>query len=145
MPLAKIRPAMDTTDTKKTAPTTADTTTAVPAAAVLNAWNSHSWDDGLHIEQLSALERLTVLTQHSTYEIVVVSPGTAEILVRGGEFFPQFTAARLAGSTLGGSFLKMRSIHVGFRIEFAVGRGVIVTSPVRTITVAPAPRVSGVM
>lgn len=145
MPLTKARPSMSTTVIKKSPAATADTTTAVPAAAVLNVWNSHSWDDGLHIEQLNALERLTVLTQHSTYEIVVVSPGTAEVLVRGGEFFPQFTAARLAGCTLGGSFLKMRSIHVGFRIEFAVGRGVIVTSPVRTITVAAAPQITDVM
>jgi hypothetical protein len=76
---------------------------------------------------------------------VIVSPTSAEVLVRGGEFFPAFTAARLAGCTLGGSFLKMRSIHVGFRIEFAVGRGVIVTSPVRTIAVEPAPRATDVM
>jgi len=65
--------------------------------------------------------------------------------VRGGEFFPEFTTVRLAGSTLGGSFLKMRSIHLGFRIEFGVGRGVIVTSPVRTISVASVPHVDDVM
>jgi len=136
---------MSTTVIKKPTPVATDSTTAVPAAAVLNVWNSHSWADGVHVEQLNALERLTVRTQHSTYEIVVVSPTSAEVLVRGGEFFPEFTTARLAGCTLGGSFLKMRSIHIGFRIEFAVGRGVIVTSPVRTITVEPAPRVTDVM
>jgi len=136
---------MNTTLDKKPTPPTGETTTAVPAAAVLTAWNTHSWDDGLHVEQLAALDRLTVLTQHSTYDIVIVSPTTAEVLVRGGEFFPEFTAARLAGSTLGGSFLKMRSVHVGFRVEFAVGRGVIVTSPVRSISVAQAPRLDDVM
>jgi hypothetical protein len=114
-------------------------TTAVPAAAVLTAWNSRSWDDGLQTDQLTALDLLTAVTQHSVYEIVVVSPGTGEVLVRGGEFFPQFTSARLAGCTLGGSFLKIRSVHIGFRIEFAVGRGVVVTSPVRSISVAPVP------
>ena len=136
---------MDTTATRKVHADTQNQTTAVPAAAVLSTWNSHSWDNGLHIDQLSALDRLTVLTQHSTYEIVIVSPATGEVLVRGGEFFPEFTSVRLAGSTLGGSFLKMRSVHPGFRIEFAVGRGVIVTSPVRTITVAPVPHVDDVM
>ena len=145
MPLARIRHPMTTTVERKPAALSDETTTAVPAAAVLNAWNSHSWDDGLHVEQLAALDRLTVRTQHSIYDIVIVSPGTAEVLVRGGEFFPEFTAARLAGSTLGGSFLKMRSIHVGFRIEFSVGRGVIVTSPVRTIAVAPVPTIDDVM
>jgi hypothetical protein len=52
---------------------------------------------------------------------------------------------RLAGSTLGGSFLKLRSVHIGFRIEFAVGQGVVVTSPVRTIAVAPLAHPPGVM
>jgi hypothetical protein len=140
MALRKTFEAMNTTAIRKAAAETAAQTTAVPAAAVLNTWNSHPWEDGLHIEQLTALDRLTVLTYHSTYEIVVVSPASGEVLVRGGEFFPQFTTARLAGSTLGGSFLKMRSVHLGFRIEFAVGPGVIVTSPVRTISVAPGPR-----
>jgi hypothetical protein len=119
--------------------------TAVPASAVLSTWNDHTWEDGLHIDQLTGLDRLTVLTRHSTYEIVVVSPPSGEILVRGGEFFPEFTAVRLAGSTLGGSFLKLRSIHIGFRIEFAVGKGVIVTSPVRSITVASTPAHTDVM
>jgi hypothetical protein len=136
---------MNTTIIQKAREQAAAHTTAVPAAAVLSTWNSHSWDDGLHIDQLTALDRLTVLTQHSTYEIVIVSPASGEVLVRGGEFFPEFTTVRLAGSTLGGSFLKMRSIHLGFRIEFAVGRGVIVTSPVRTISVAPAPRQNELM
>lgn len=120
-------------------------TTAVPAAAVLSTWNSHSWEDGLHIDQLSALDRLAVVTLHSTYDIIIVSPTSGEVLVRGGEFFPEFTTVRLAGSTLGGSFLKMRSVHVGFRIEFAIGRGVIVTSPVRSISLAAAPRQTDLM
>ena len=135
---------MDTTIQKAPAQRSTQTT-AVPAAAVLSTWNSHSWDDGLHIDQLSALDRLTVVTHHSTYEIVIGSPASGEVLVRGGEFFPEFTTVRLAGSTLGGSFLKMRSIHLGFRMEFSVGRGVIVTSPVRTIAVAPAPRQTDLM
>lgn len=119
--------------------------TAVPASAVLSAWNDHEWRDGVHIEQLTALDRLTVCTQNNTYEIIITSTMTAEVLVRGGQFFPDFTAVRLAGSTLGGSFLKLRSIHPGFRIEFSVGPGVVVTSPVRTISVAPAAPAAGIM
>ena len=119
--------------------------TAVPASAVLSTWNQHEWRDGVHVDQLTALDRVSVLTLNSTYEIVITSTTTGEVLVRGGEFFPQFTAVRLAGSTLGGSFLKLRSIHVGFRIEFAVGKGVIITSPVRRITVAPSARTTEVM
>jgi len=118
---------------------------AVPSSAVLSAWQTYAWRDGIQVDQLAALDRVTVRTKHSTYEIILVSPATADVLVRGGEFFPEFTKARLAGCTLGGSFLKLRSIHIGFHMEFALGDGVIITSPVRTIDVAsPDPRSSGV-
>ena len=128
---------MDTTATRKVHTDTQNQTTAVPAAAVLSTWNSHSWDNGLHIDQLSALDRLTVLTQHSTYEIVIVSPATGEVLVRGGQFFPEFTSVRLAGSTLGGSFLKMRAIYPGFLMELLHGGRRIVTTPVQRIASLP--------
>ena len=66
-----------------------------------------------------------------------MSPASANVLVRGGAFFPVFTQARLAGSSLGGSFLKLRSVHVGFRLELSTDRGFIITSPVRTVAIAP--------
>jgi hypothetical protein len=126
-------------------PSTTIRQSAVPSSAVLSAWQTYAWRDGIQVDQLTALDRLTVRTRHSTYEIILVSPATADVLVRGGEFFPEFTKARLAGCTLGGSFLKLRSIHVGFHMEFALGDGVIITSPVRTIDVAsPDPLASGV-
>jgi hypothetical protein len=110
----------------------------VPAAALLSAWNSYSWKDGVCLDRLSTLDRVTVLTRNSTYEIVVLSATTGDVLVRGGALFPAFTPVRLAGSTLGGSFLKLRSIYVGFHMEFAVPSGVVITSPVGTITVWPS-------
>jgi hypothetical protein len=108
----------------------------VPAAALLSSWNSYSWRDGVCLDQLAALDRVTVLTRNSTYEVVVIATATGEVLVRGGSFFPEFTPVRLAGCTLGGSFLKLRSIHIGFHLEFAVNGGVIITSPVGTIVVS---------
>jgi hypothetical protein len=107
----------------------------VPAAALLSSWHSYPWKDGVCLDQLAALDRVTVRTRNSTYEIVVVSMATGEVLVRGGALFPEFTPVRLAGCTLGGSFLKLRSIHVGFHMEFAVRGGVVITSPVGTIAV----------
>jgi hypothetical protein len=111
---------------------------AVPGRRSLSAWSSYDWRGGVQIDDLSPLERLIVTTSNSTYEILLVTPERAEILVRGGAFFPVFTRARLAGSSLGGSFLKVRSVHVGFRLEFGSERGFIITSPVRTVTVAEA-------
>lgn len=109
----------------------------VPASGLLSSWSAHDWRDGVRVDELAALERLIVTTANSTYEIVLVSPASANVLVRGGAFFPVFTPARLAGSSLGGSFLKLRSVHVGFRLELNTDRGFIITSPVRTVAIAP--------
>jgi hypothetical protein len=109
----------------------------IPVSGVLSAWSAHDWRGGVQVDDLSALERLIVKTENSTYEIVLLSPATADVLVRGGAFFPVFMPARLAGSSLGGSFLKLRSVHVGFRLEFSTDRGFIITSAVRRVAVAP--------
>ena len=111
--------------------------TAVPSSGVLSSWSAHDWRDGVRVDDLTALERLIVTTANSTYEIILIAPAHAQVLVRGGAFFPVFTEARLAGSSLGGSFLKLRSVHVGFRLELGTDRGFIITSPVRTVAIAP--------
>jgi len=115
----------------------------VPSAAVLSTWHSHRWDNGINLSQLAALDRVFVRTRNSLYEIIVSSPASGDVVVRGGEFFPEFTRARVAGATLGGSFLKLRSIHVGFRLEFTLGQNFVLTSPVETIDVATDVSVSG--
>jgi hypothetical protein len=109
----------------------------LPASGVLSAWTGHDWRGGVHVDDLGALERLIVTTANSTYEIILLASASADVLVRGGAFFPVFTRARLAGSSLGGSFLKLRSVHVGFRLELNTERGFIITSPVRSVAVAP--------
>ena len=111
----------------------------VPTSGVLAAWSAHDWRGGVRVDDLSALERLVVKTHNSTYEIILVAADSAQILVRGGAFFPVFTPARLAGSSLGGAFLKLRSVHVGFRLELTTERGFIVTSPVRSVERAAEP------
>jgi hypothetical protein len=110
-------------------------TTHVPAGAILDRWSQNEWDNGLQIDQMEELESLAVRTRNSIYEITILSGRTGEVMVRGGQFFPQFTAARLCGATLGGSFLKMRGIYVGFRIEFNVDGQRIITSPVEAVGV----------
>ena len=108
-----------------------------PSSGLLSTWSARDWSDGIHVADLSPLERLIVRTANSTYELIVVCPATGGVLVRGGAFFPVFMPARLAGSSLGGSFLKLRSVHVGFRLELNTERGFIITSSVRSATLAP--------
>jgi len=112
--------------------------TPVASSGLLSSWSTRDWSDGIHVADLPPLERLLVRTANSTYELIVLCPATGSILVRGGAFFPVFMPARLAGSSLGGSFLKLRSIHVGFRLELNTERGFIITSSVRSAAIAPA-------
>jgi len=105
------------------------------AEQLLSTWTHYEWSAGIQIETIGALEALIVCTANSTYEITVLSPTTGEVLVRGGVFFPVYTRARLAGATLGGSFLKRLGIYVGFRMEIVVDRLPIITTPVQLIAV----------
>src|SRR5262245_29405659 len=99
---------MITTIAKSLAPVTATT---------LETWTGHDWSHGVLLPHLAPHDRLIVRTRNSTYEIVVMVPYIASVMVRGGAFFPEFTPARLAGSSLGGSFLKLHGVYAGFQME----------------------------
>ena len=106
-----------------------------PAGADLETWSKHEWENGLQVDSLQELDTLSVRTLNSVYEIIVLKPRTGEVLVRGGKFFPEYANAFLAGASLGGSFLKMRGIYTGFRMEIHVGLEAIITSDVQSIGV----------
>jgi hypothetical protein len=89
--------------------------------------------DGEQFEALQDLETLSVRTRNSTYEIIVLRSSTGDVLVRGGPFFPEYTHARLAGSSLGGSFLKWHGVYVGFSMELQHDRQTILTTRVRSL------------
>jgi hypothetical protein len=110
----------------------------VPSTAILTNWVEHNWDrcDGVQVETLNGMDRVLVRTFNSTYEIIV-GAGRGNVLVRGGRFFQEFTRAHLAGSSLGGSFLKQLGIYVGLRMEIVVDGETILTSPVTAISVCP--------
>ena len=105
----------------------------IPAAADLSAWANHGWTEGVQIDHMEDLETLVVQTYSSTYEITVLCGRTGEILVRGGPFFRERTAAQLSGASLGGSFLKMRGVYVGLCMELHIDDARVITSPVRSI------------
>jgi hypothetical protein len=99
-----------------------------------DSWCAYPWRDGIQVPSLAPLDRLAVRTCNSVYEVIVRDPWRAEVMVRGGQFFPDFTRAWLDGSSLGGSFLKQHGVYVGFRLEVRTEDQVIVTSPVREIS-----------
>jgi hypothetical protein len=78
---------------------------------------------------------LIVDTRHSSYRLVKLGGWGGKALVQGGSFFGEETEALVAGSTAGGSSIKIGWIGVGLRLEVLVGRRRFVTSPVRSIEV----------
>src|SRR5262249_35722432 len=107
----------------------------IPRAANIEDWADRDWKDGVQVDKMAELETLVVKTRHTTYEITVISGSEGEVLVRGGQYFPEKTPAHLSGASLGGSFLKLRGIYLGLKMEFMHNRRRIITSPVQSIAV----------
>ena len=115
--------------------TTISRSPALVPAATLDTWTAHDWSQGVLIPHLAPHDRLIVRTRNSTYEIIVLVPHTASVLVRGGAFFPTFTAARVAGSSMGGGFLKLHGVYAGFQLELLTDDLPIITTRVQTVSV----------
>ena len=113
-----------------------NTTVTCSASALLDTWSAHDWTDGVQMETLKDMQTLAVDTENSTYEITAICARTGEILIRGGRFFPEFTPARLAGSSLRGSFLKLGGVYVGFNLEIQFDQRSIITSRVQRISIS---------
>ena len=106
---------------------------SIPAGAVLDKWSEDPWTNGVQVDRMEDMEKLVIQTRNSLYEITIIDGRSGEILVRGGQFFPELTSARLAGATLGASFCKMRGIYAGFRMEINANGQRTVTTPVESI------------
>ena len=106
---------------------------SIPAGAILDNWSEDPRKNGVQVDRMEDMEKLVIQTRNSLYEIIIIDGRSGEILVRGGQFFPELTPARLTGATLGGSFCKMRGIYTGFRMEINESGQRTVTTPVESI------------
>jgi hypothetical protein len=118
-------------DTSCTAPPSSES--SIPSVCSLETWVAYEWRNGVQVPELEPLDRLLVRTCNHIYEIIVLQPGCAEVMVRGGQFFPEFTRVRVAGSSLGGGFLKLHGVYRDFCLELHGDHRAVVTSPVREI------------
>jgi hypothetical protein len=91
-------------------------------------------NDAIQLDSCPPFERIVVRTRRSVYDVVVLSGDPGEVMIRGGRFFPEFRRARVAGSTAGGSVLKLRSICVGLHMELNVNGKRFVTSRIQAIS-----------
>lgn len=99
--------------------------------------------DGVEIRDLQALDTLIVRTRNSAYRIVVLRPPGDDILIQGGRFFPHAVRARLSGSSLGGSLLKLGWIGQGFQMEVQADGQCVLTTRVRSVVLEDDRRAAG--
>lgn len=110
--------------------------TMVPRRATLDGFMAEiEGNEGLDVRQAEPLLTILVRTYNSLYRIIPLQRGDCRVLIQGGQFFPQPTEAHFAGSTFGGSFLKMAWIGMGLHMEINSGGQRIITSPVKRIAV----------
>jgi hypothetical protein len=74
-------------------------------------------EGGVYLDDLSEGAVLEVETQHHWYTIVVRGRGQ-ELISGHPQYFPGPVAVRIAGSTWGGSMLKLRFVGRGMHLEF---------------------------
>ena len=99
------------------------------------AWPHRGRLTGVDVRFLPAGTEVIVDTHNSRYRLVMVDGVVRDALVKGGRHFAHETTARIEGSSLSGSLLKIGWIGLGLRLELSDGYKRIVTSTVRTITV----------
>jgi hypothetical protein len=116
--------------------------TKIASYCMLDTWASLDWTQGVQIESLEDFTEIRVYTRNNLYEITVIDATAREVLVRGGEFFPVRTPARIGGASLGGSFIKVGGIYAGFKLELVdmKNQRTIITSTVQTVSLYSAQR-----
>lgn len=90
---------------------------------------------GVDLRSLPPGTELVVDTRNSRYRLVMLEDGP-NVLVQGGPYFGQETVARVEGSIVRGSLLKIGWIGLGLCLEMSARGQRIVTSCVRSIRIA---------
>ncbi len=117
---------------------------AVPRHATLAGFTQEVTErHGLHLQSLTPLTHIRMITQNTRYSITVIDPGEWTVLVQGGRFFPQSRRAFLCGSGYGGSLLKTAWIGVGLCCELTSDEQRIITSPVVSFEIEPDEDLAG--
>ncbi len=90
---------------------------------------------GIDLRSLPAGTAVVVDTRHSRYRLVMLDETGRNASVEWGAYFPRATTARVEGSPLGGSLLKVGWICLGLFLELSFAGKRIITSRVRSISV----------
>ena len=90
---------------------------------------------GIGLRGLEPLSRVEVQTANTLYQLTILDPHEATILIQGGHHFREAAEVRLCGSSFGGSLLKLRWIGCGMHLEVMTHDTKVVTSQIQSVTV----------
>ena len=105
-----------------------------PTADDCDQYTRWTATDGIQVNELAQNDVLSITTANYTYHVTVIDPETAQLRVRGGNYFRSDTLAYVSDSSSDSS-IKPYGIYVGYSIEFSVNARRVRTSPVRDIRV----------
>jgi hypothetical protein len=91
---------------------------------------------GIDVRRLPAATEIAVDTSNSHYRFVMLDDGGSRALVRGGSYFDDQAEARIEGSTLGGTMLRLGWIGLGLSMELSVDGRRLGTSRVQSISLS---------
>jgi hypothetical protein len=95
---------------------------------------------GVDVRTLPPGTEVVVDTSNSHYRFVMLDGGGSRAVVRGGRRFDDCAEVRIAGSTFGGSQLRVGWIEPGMYLELAVDGKRLGTSRVRSVSILNSPQ-----
>lgn len=90
----------------------------------------------IDLGSLTSRETIVVKTRRSVYELIVLRPDEADVLVRGGSHFTEWRRVRFLGSS-GEGRVHPRTIDIGLRMQFIHGDRLVITSVVQSFSRRP--------
>ena len=114
-------------------------TESIASVRMPHGHDSDGESDGfIHLDTCSEHEWIVVTTRSSVYDVLVLSGNTAEVMVRGGRFFPEFRRATVAGSILGAAAgVNLGSICKGMHLLLDDGEKPVITSRIQSVSRHP--------
>ncbi len=79
-----------------------------------------NFSDGVNVHKLKPGMIVIAYTLNSRYKIIKGFKDKYDVTIQGGRYFPEPTEVNFAGSTFGGSMLKVGWIGYGLHMEFHI-------------------------
>jgi hypothetical protein len=87
----------------------------------------------IDIDSCAAQDTVVATTHSSVYELIVLRGDLGDVLVRGGDHFPEFRPVVFLGSIADDGSFEPHRIGIGLRMQFGSGEQFVITSQVQSL------------